>query len=362
VEQCPGWEIRKHHRPNLFRAVATGHWLVLGLGQDELPMQQEMVSRLKQPFEYPDKNWLDAEMDVASVLRLLKKTEFANVSKVELSWPAGGRSLRALATLSDPLSAPGPWLVPSNAIHGTLLSFTATRNLDSILKIFSLKDQLPGLTNQAFAWTISQHPLGGFFAAPVSDGSAVLKEVGPNLETLFRTKLHLQFPGEINAQSNRVSWEGMPLVRPYLELVREPGAEFLTGGLIQNNPTATPLPPKLLSRMRETTNLVHYHWEQTRQRAERWQSVAQLLLAFSGRPPSGTNSASLLLLGALGPRLGETETEVSQVGPRQLLLQRQGVPGLTGLELIGLANWLELTNFPWGGFQLPSRARPGARQ
>ncbi len=106
----------------------------------------------------------------------------------------------------------------------------------------------------------------------------------------------------------------------------------------------------------------YYHWELTRERLERWGSLSQLFSLLTGKSRLGTNSASALLLSALTPKLGETRTEVTLTGAHELTLRREGAPGLTGLELITLANWFEMTNFPWCGFQLASRGHEPASQ
>ena len=63
MEGFPGWELKKHHEPNLLRLVVAGDWLVFGWGQNELPRLSAMVQRIKtrgRPVEAPGNSILDA--------------------------------------------------------------------------------------------------------------------------------------------------------------------------------------------------------------------------------------------------------------------------------------------------------------
>src|SRR5258708_34284522 len=42
AENVTGWELKKHHNPNLIRFVHVGQWVVFGFGQDKLPLQDEL--------------------------------------------------------------------------------------------------------------------------------------------------------------------------------------------------------------------------------------------------------------------------------------------------------------------------------
>jgi hypothetical protein len=60
--------------------------------------------------------------------------------------------------------------------------------------------------------------------------------------------------------------------------------------------------------------------------------------------------------------LGNVITEITLSNSNRLALVRQGPVGLTGLELIALAHWLESTNFPLNGLALAARTNaPAAR-
>ncbi|MGH8022942.1 MAG: hypothetical protein ACRED1_05145 [Limisphaerales bacterium] len=60
----------------------------------------------------------------------------------------------------------------------------------------------------------------------------------------------------------------------------------------------------------------------------------------------------------IGPLLGNCVTEVTQTGPSELAFRRSGSAGLTAVELVALAEWLEAPNFPGCDMSLPSRHSP----
>jgi hypothetical protein len=51
-------------------------------------------------------------------------------------------------------------------------------------------------------------------------------------------------------------------------------------------------------------------------------------------------------LNHIGPTLGDSVTEVTQTGPSELSFTRSAPAGLTAIELMALAEWLEAPNFP----------------
>jgi hypothetical protein len=64
-------------------------------------------------------------------------------------------------------------------------------------------------------------------------------------------------------------------------------------------------------------------------------------------------SATLQWLNHIGPTLGDSVTEVTQTGPSELSFKRSAPAGLTAIELIALAEWLEGPNFPSFDLSLP---------
>jgi hypothetical protein len=99
---------------------------------------------------------------------------------------------------------------------------------------------------------------------------------------------------------------------------------------------------------------VYYDWEITEQRLTQWQVLSQLYQMAFDKPLLDTNAVSIRWLNSIKSGLGNTVTEITVTGPRQLTLVRKAPTGLTGFELVMLANWLESPKFPLGDYCLPA--------
>ena len=107
------------------------------------------------------------------------------------------------------------------------------------------------------------------------------------------------------------------------------------------------------------TNLLFYHWEITAERLQEIRSLSQLMLLLSGHFQFNTQSAAAKWLDRISPTLGNTVTEITQTAPDEWAFKRKSPGGLTAIELVALANWLEATNFPCYNFRLsPSPKAP----
>ena len=82
--------------------------------------------------------------------------------------------------------------------------------------------------------------------------------------------------------------------------------------------------------------------------------MSQLFAIIGDKPQLTTNMAALPWITAVGPKLGNTVTEVTANSPKEWSLVRKSHVGFTGAELVALARWLESTNFPRFGFELPA--------
>jgi hypothetical protein len=65
-------------------------------------------------------------------------------------------------------------------------------------------------------------------------------------------------------------------------------------------------------------------------------------------------------LESVASHLGNTITEITVASPRELQLRRTSHLGLTGMELLILAEWLDSGSFPWCNYELPA-TRPASR-
>jgi hypothetical protein len=194
---------------------------------------------------------------------------------------------------------------------------------------------------------------------PVPDGKKALAQFGQKLSA------HTNWQGQFNPAltmektNNQISWSGLPFVAPKLEALHEPSGDFLFAEVFPNSPKGKPLPPELFA-LPGQTNLVYYHWEITAERLELLPQLTQLALMVTQHRQLDAQSAAGKWLAAVGPTLGTSVTEVTQTEPDQLTFMRKAPGGLTAVELIALANWLETTNFPGCDLSLPppKRRRP----
>ncbi len=126
----------------------------------------------------------------------------------------------------------------------------------------------------------------------------------------------------------------------------------MLAGFFPNGPKTKPLPPELFLRLAQS-NLVYYHWEITAERLKLLPQLSQLALMVTRHRQLDAQSAAGKWLARIGPTLGNTVTEVTQIAPDELSFTRQAPGGLTAVELTALANWLEAPDFPGFDLRLP---------
>jgi len=103
----------------------------------------------------------------------------------------------------------------------------------------------------------------------------------------------------------------------------------------------------LFEQVRGRTNLFYYDWEITQARLVHGKQFYQLLCGATGRHVPSTNTAAQRWIAAVGPKLTNTVTEITQAGPQELSLVRRSPIGFTGFELATLATLLDSPAFPF---------------
>ena len=195
-------------------------------------------------------------------------------------------------------------------------------------------------------------PLQTFAAVPVPDGKNALRQLEQKMSANTNWQSHLMLPLTMTLTNDQISWSGLPFVAPNLRALREPTGDFLFAGFFPNGPKAKPLPPELFTQLAQP-NLVYYDWEITAERLKLLPQLSQLALMVTRHKQLDAQSAAGKWLAAVGPTLGNTVTEVTQTAPNELSFKRSAPGGLTAIELIALANWLEAPNFPGCDLRLP---------
>jgi hypothetical protein len=215
--------------------------------------------------------------------------------------------------------------------------------------------------DQLFIWALARNPFQTFSAEPVRDAKAALGQLGQRLSGNPLLQNSFMNPLAVTMTNGEISWLGMPFIEPTVQAVREPAGDFLVGGLFPNTAKARPLPPELLAALSQP-KLVYYHWEMTAERLKELPQLSQLLLLLTRHEQLDGQSAAAKWLDRVGPALGSSVTEVTQTAPDELAFQRTSPGGLTAIELLVFANWLEAPKFPALDLRLPPpRVRPAQK-
>jgi len=257
-------------------------------------------------------------------------------ARIAAALPRADTCLRALAEIggAGPWLARQPWMQP--------------------LEIQPQPDQL-------FIWALARLPFQTFAAEPVPDAKAALAQLHQRLSTDISWREHLIGPFPLVMTNNEISLHGLPFITPNVEAVSEPAGDFLVGGFFPNPGRSKPLPPELFAPL-SRSNLVYYHWEITPERLNELPQMSQLALMLTRHRQLNGQSVAAKWLDRAGPALGSTVTEVMQTAPNELAFKRTAPGGLTAIELLLFANWLEAPQFPALDLRLPPpRVRPGMR-
>ncbi|HKS37114.1 MAG TPA: hypothetical protein VJW76_07995, partial [Verrucomicrobiae bacterium] len=367
VEGFDGWELKRKDAPNVIRYVLAGDWLALGVGHNALPAFEEAVRRVKaggRPIANASTYWLEAELNLPHLVETLSLSPAFKWPQTKLSVVGTGENLRSNARMVFPAPVTGrldPWRVPTNLINEPLISFTAARGIAPLLSDLKTLQELGfnPAPNELYAWAQSAVAFQSFVAFPFAGGADHLPRVADRAPSLLGTNWQQRGLTQIEwqATNTQVFWKALPFITPYLRPARFGGADFVVGGLFPAVPVTNPPPGDLLVQFLGRKDLVYYNWEITEARLAQWRVMAQLFAVIADKPQLTTNSAALPWLIKVESQLGNTVTEIASASPKEWTLVRKSHLGFTGAELVGLARWLESTNFPSLSFDLP-RDRP----
>lgn len=351
-----GWQARRAESQRVFQIKRVGDWLLLSVGQEGFTAARAAAQRLQsgQPLFAVDTNaWLSAWINgpkwaaagFASLGTALPETTVAVVgvgeyvrTRIEFNYP------RPLAW------TPEPWRIPTNLIREPLVSFGCVQGLAPWLQTQAwFQPFLVGNPpNQLFYWGMAHVPFQMFAAAPVTAPSNMVAQLAPRVASACNTNLVRWSLGSVSWNTNlhAVVWEGIPMIVPMLQAVRDESGEFLFASMFPNNPQPTPLPAELLAEVTGDTNVVYYDWELTGERLDQWRHFGQLLRLIMDKPQWTTNLACFRWSATIATNLGNTVTKAVRTAPNQISIQRKSHLGLTGIELYLLADWLEAPEFP----------------
>jgi hypothetical protein len=311
------------------------------------------VPYARQPQDF----WLYAEGDlrrVASALSLSWDLP-ADLPSMALGVTGDGQMVRTRGQLNFAKPLPfelEPWNIPTNLIHGPLVSFTAIRGIRPWLSSLKLWQglELGVPPNQLCFWAQRGPEFLSYLAAPMANASNWVGRATDRLLQEPNAYLAAEGMGRFERSTNGAGavWTDVIFMAPYLQPVALSGGDFVFGGLVSSSFTNRPPPAELLRTVLGNTNLVAYDWELTGPRIDDWLHFGQLIRFVLHLAQVPAKSASFAWLEAIEPKLQGCVTAVTRTGPAQLTLTRRSELGLSAAELDWLADWLESPQFPRG--------------
>ena len=124
--------------------------------------------------------------------------------------------------------------------------------------------------------------------------------------------------------------------------------------------TNNPPPAELFAQFLGRKDLIYYDWEITQDGVLHARQMWQLLDILQHRNFPPDDAPTVKWLAEAGPLLGNTISEVSQSGPKELTLIRKSHIGLTGFEILALTRWFDSPGFPFS-YEPPGKIKPRER-
>lgn len=366
------WSLKKHHAPNLIEFARAGQWVVLGAAQDRNELLDQALARIKQgqaPIAISGAeatSWLEVSADLPRLAEVLGVLQDSRAELPKVSFTVAGESQKVRThgeiVLPDSRSIQlSAWNIPTNLINGDVAGFTAIRGVGPWLaksKVWTDFHAGPP-PDQLFAWALQALPMQTFFAAPISDAKNAVAHITDTVlqkgAPWFATNKLAGF--KRSDAYNGLFWTGLPYVTPFLESVETNRSSYVVGGFFHIEKLTQPLPPALLKEVFGRPDLVYYDWELSNFRVAQWIYLGQFLRLVSDKAQLPMDSAGLVWLKAITPKLETCATEATQTAPGRLSFTRNSTVGLNAVELHLLVDWLESPEFPRGLHTLS--ARPG---
>ncbi|HEY3762678.1 MAG TPA: hypothetical protein VGN23_13105 [Verrucomicrobiae bacterium] len=338
-----GWRLKKDMPPNLFQFSRKGDWVVLDCGQNELPLGEEIVKSTGTA----ETNWLTAEVNWPRLAQLYPAFGRFDLpqSMFEVIGEHGTFIINGKLHLSQPLPAPAKWRVPTDEISQPFESFTAVRGLAPWLEkqswyhLFDFKPQ----PDQFFAWELPKIPFQTYAAAPVPDAGAALGQISKNLTANTNWQDHF-IPIKLEVKTNQILFHAL-FITPTIQTTHGPEGDYISAGFFPIPPGSGPLPAQLQDQL-SPPGVVYYNWEMTSKRLQELPGLTQFILLILQKQQLGSDSAGYKWLNKIASSSEVTVTTATEAAPDEINFVRTGPDGLTAIELIALANWLDSPDFP----------------
>ena len=358
-----GWQLRKHDAPNLLGLARSGPWLVVGAGQDALTLFNEFTSRLKGggvPFATEAQAWGELWVDGPRVQPRLpfQLPLVAPWTHLTVTGKDGDLRVKGWLSLDRALNwKPVPWRIPFNLIRDPIISFTAARGVAPVLQQsdFLRELNLQPVPDELYAWGLDGFPLQNYLAWPATDAASQFKRLAQELPARYNPGLTQGHFGSLQLGTNQpvLAWTQLPFAVPTLRTIHDGNNDYFFAGVFPYNPKAPAPPRELFKQIEGHNDVAYYDWEVTEPRLKQWEAIVQLYQIVARQPVNQTNMAAMRWLEVAGKGAGNSGTEITVSGERELTLVRKAPLGLTGFEWVALATWIESTNFPFSPWVKP---------
>lgn len=345
LRYCGGWYATKPDK-TFVDFLEMGRWVIVGIGKHRQPML-DALERINQTGDVAGKlgdRWASLEADFTKLSPAFG-LPFSAWQRATLDLSARGENVvinGGITLTADTTTKPGDWAVPTNLIRDPLISFTALRATPSWLgQSAMLRGAGYGADSQAFFWAQAQIPFHSYAAMSVSNGPAAIQSIATTAPEFIRSLLSGE-RGRVEPGTNQAElvWKGLPIIAPRLRATNDAGRDFLMLTLFPGRPQSLPVPAELLAQLNRD-GLVYYDWEITGDRLAQWKHLLQVWNVIQLRSLPQPAIAQQQWLDAVGPLLGNTVTEVTLKGARELAVARKGHTGFTAFELAWLAGQVD---------------------
>jgi hypothetical protein len=359
-----GWELKKHHAPNVFHFFRARDWVVLAWGDDAIPDQGRWLKNLKQtgrpPAEFEKGNWLEAWADWPRLLAGRVDEDVSRYPRMQLTLKQELDSkgtpnvmTRAVLDFAQPLNvALMPWNVPTNLVHNPMSSFTAIRGIAPLLgKVeFFQRLNLQPMPDQLYMWSMANNPFELRLAAPVPDGPAYEQQYGDAFISQANAALAEHHWGTVgwDESHDHVAWNvPFPILVPRLSATSGTNGNFVLISMLPQSGPQTAMPLALASELQGEANLLYYDWEFTGKRLSEVRNFLVFAGLLSHEQMVGLDDTAPKWLAAIANKLGNSVTEATLAQPGEIVVERKSPLGLSAWELALLGRWETAPGFPW---------------
>jgi hypothetical protein len=356
-----GWEAGLGEQ-GLVQVLRGKEWLVMAIGQRPLEAMSRTLRLIdRQGRPTTSEAWIGIEADLAALSHWLPVFRSAQWPRVALEARGDKEMLRSSGriTFREPIPlAFEPWLIPTNSIVDPITSFTVGQGIAPLLQHW-LGEKALGfekIPNQFCAWGLPTQQRQAVVALPTTEATNTIHRLATTLPKYLTRVLGKQPENFIYASNGpALVWRFMaPPALPSLVPWEEGSQQYVVASILPVGQATNPPPAELFAQLGNRRDLVYYDWEITQDRIIYASQFYQLLDLAQDREPYSPAAPPQKWLAAAHAMLGNSVTELRQVSPKELALDRKSHAGFTGIELVTLVQWFNSAGFPFT-FELPPR-------